>query len=113
MNHENNSILLQAFLEKHDEANRLALSNNRLKGLNNWLEERLDLLEELKIVNTDFENLNIIYQSSNNEGEFSKLSKCENCEVLQLRKISGKNLFKYGYGNCQFECCLGFPKLYA
>ena len=32
---ENNSKLLQAFQETHEEANRLVLSNNRLKGLNN------------------------------------------------------------------------------
>ena len=32
---ENYSQLLQAFKETHEEANRLALSNNRLKGLNN------------------------------------------------------------------------------
>jgi len=32
-NSENYSSLLQAFLETHEEANRQALSNNRLKGL--------------------------------------------------------------------------------
>ena len=32
---ENDSQLLQAFKETHEEANQLALSNNRLKGLNN------------------------------------------------------------------------------
>ena len=32
---ENYSQLLQAFKETHEEANRLTLSNNRLKGLNN------------------------------------------------------------------------------
>jgi len=34
-NSENNSSVLQAFLKTHEEANKLALSNNRLKGLNN------------------------------------------------------------------------------
>jgi len=34
-NNANYSSLLQAFYETHEEANRLALSNNRLKGLNN------------------------------------------------------------------------------
>ena len=38
LNAENYSQLLQAFNETHEEANRLALLNNRLKGLNNWLE---------------------------------------------------------------------------
>ena len=37
-NTENYSQLLQAFQETHEEANRLALLNNRLKGMNNWLE---------------------------------------------------------------------------
>jgi len=43
---ENYSKLLPAFQETHEEANRLVLSNNRLKGLNNWLEERVKTLEE-------------------------------------------------------------------
>jgi len=38
--------LLEAFNETHEEANRLALSNNRLKGMNNWLENRVKKLEE-------------------------------------------------------------------
>jgi len=36
-NDENYSQLLQAFQETHEEVNRLALLNNRLKGMNNWL----------------------------------------------------------------------------
>jgi len=43
---ENYNQLLQAFKETHEEVNRLALSNNRLKGLNNWLENRVKTLEE-------------------------------------------------------------------
>jgi len=35
INFENYSQLLDAFKETHEEANTLALSNNRLKGLNN------------------------------------------------------------------------------
>jgi len=35
LNVENYSQLLQAFKETYEEANRLALLNNRLKGLNN------------------------------------------------------------------------------
>jgi len=38
--------LLDAFNETQDEANQLALSLNRLKGLNNWLENRVKSLEE-------------------------------------------------------------------
>jgi len=41
---ENYSQLLNAFKEIHEEANKLALSNNWLKGLNNWLENRVKAL---------------------------------------------------------------------
>ena len=55
---ENYSKLLQAFQETHEEANRLVISNNRLKGLNNWLEKRVKTLEEeLGKSKIDFEKL--------------------------------------------------------
>jgi len=38
--------LLEAFKETHEEANRLTLSNNRLKSKNNWLKERVEVMEE-------------------------------------------------------------------
>ena len=58
LNAENYSKLLEAFQETHEEANRLVLSNNRLKGLNNWLEKRVKALEEeLEKSKSDFENL--------------------------------------------------------
>ena len=88
--------MLQAFFETHDEENILALANNRLKGLNNWLEKRVNSLEEgLENVKTDFDHLNMIFQSSNLEGESSKLVKFENCEVLQaMVKYLGKTSSK-------------------
>jgi len=46
VNIENYSQLLKAFKETHEEANILALLNNRLNGLNNWLENRVKALEE-------------------------------------------------------------------
>jgi len=50
--------LLQAFQETHEEANRFVLSNNGLKGLNNWLEKRVKTLEEeLEKSKIDFEKL--------------------------------------------------------
>jgi len=39
---ENYSQLFYAFKETHEEANRLVLLNIRLKGLNNWLENRVE-----------------------------------------------------------------------
>ena len=38
--------LLEAFNETHEEANQLSLSHNRLKGLNNWMENRVKSLEK-------------------------------------------------------------------
>jgi len=55
LNAENYSQLLQAFKETHEEANRLSILNNQLKGLNNWLENRVKALEEeLENSKTDF-----------------------------------------------------------
>ena len=45
-NSENYGQLLQAFQETHEEANRLALLNNRLKRMNSWLENKVKSQEE-------------------------------------------------------------------
>jgi len=75
--------LLNAFYETHDEANRLALSLNRLKGLNNWLENKVkDLEKELYKENEDLEHLDLIYKNSSCSCE--KIS-CENCEHLEKK----------------------------
>jgi len=64
INFENYTRLLYAFKETHEEANRLTLLNNRLKGLNNWLENRVKALEEkLNNLINDFENLEVIYKT--------------------------------------------------
>ena len=58
LNAENYRELLEAFQETHDEANRLVVSNNRLKDLNSWLEKRVKALEEeLEKSKRDFANL--------------------------------------------------------
>jgi len=51
--------LLNYFNEMHEEVNRLVISNNKLKGMNNWLENGVSKLEE-KLNNDifDLENLN-------------------------------------------------------
>jgi len=62
INSRNYSTLLQAFKDTHEEANRLALSNNRLKGLNNWLEGKVkELEEEMLILKIYFDHLEMIY----------------------------------------------------
>ena len=61
VNIENYSQLLEAFKETHEEAYRLTLLNNQLKGLNNWLENIVKALEEdLGNSKNDFENLELI-----------------------------------------------------
>jgi len=94
--------LLEAFNETHEEANRLTLSHNQLKGLNNWLENRVKSLdEELGKTKEDFENLDLIYKNSSCSCE-SKV--CENCENLE-RKIHYllKTLDKLTTGKSNFE----------
>ena len=64
INFENYNQLLDAFKETHEEPNKLALSKNRLKGLNNWMENRVKALEEeLDNLKNDFENLELIYKT--------------------------------------------------
>ena len=82
-NTENYSQLLQAFQETHEKANRLALLNNRLKGMNSWLENRVKTLEEeLENSKTNFENLEIVYKNSSCKCDTLI---CENCENLEKK----------------------------
>jgi len=66
------------------------------------------LKEELEKVKIDFEHLNIIFQSSNYEGESSKATKCENCEVLQANvKYLVKTSSKFAMGTKNLNAILG------
>jgi len=77
--------LLEAFQETHEKANRLVLSNNRFKGLNNWLEKRVKALEEeLEKSKSDFENLET--HCKNSSCKCDTLI-CENCEILKRKYI--------------------------
>ena len=87
----------------------MALSLNRLKGLNNWLENKVKSLEEeLRKTKEDFENLDLIYKNSSCSCE-SKL--CENCENLE-RKIHYllKTLDILTTGKSNFEDVLASQK---
>jgi len=54
-----------------------------LKGFNNWLQNRVKILEEeLNNSKNDFENLEMIYQKSSCK---CYSSFCENCEALQKK----------------------------
>jgi len=102
LNVENYSELLESFQETHDEANRLVLSNNRLKDLNNWLEKRVKALEEeLEKSKRDFEKLE--KHCKNSSCKCDTLI-CENCENLE-RKVHYlvSTLDKHSKGKSNFE----------
>jgi len=89
INFENYNQLLDAFKETHEEAYRLTLLNNRLKGMNNWLENRVQALEEeMNNYKNDFENLEMVYKSSSCKCDSSF---CKNCESLEKSPLSCKN----------------------
>jgi len=50
LNVENYSQLFQAFKETQEEVNRLTILNNRLKRLNNQLENKVKALEIQKLI---------------------------------------------------------------
>jgi len=86
----------------------LALSNNRLKGLNNWLEGRIrELEDELLKLKTNFDHLEIIYKASN-DFDSSKPINCENCDVLQ-KKVNYliTTAFKLSMGTANLNANLG------
>jgi len=73
-----------------------------LKGLNNWLENKVkDLEKELYKTNEDLEHLDLIYKNSSCSCE--KMS-CENCELFE-KKICYllKTLDKFTTGKSNFE----------
>jgi len=96
---ENYSKLLEAFQETHEEANRLVLSNNRLKGLNNWLENRVKTLEEkLEKSKIDFE------KHCKNSSHMCASLVCENCENLEKKvHYLVSNVDKLSKGKSNFE----------
>jgi len=109
LNAENYSQLLQAFKETHEEANRLALLNNRMKWLNNWLENRVKTLEEeLKNSKTDLENLELLYKNSSC---LCHSKACENCETLENKvHYLIKTVDKLSKGKSNFETVLASQK---
>ena len=87
----------------------MTLSLNQLKGLNNWLENKVKSLEEeLRKTKEDFENLDLVYKNSSCSCE-TKV--CENCELLE-KKIHYllKTLDKLTTGKSNFEDVLASQK---
>jgi len=88
-----------------------------LKGLNNWLENRVKALEEeLENSKTDFKNLEMLYKNSSCKCDSLV---CENCESLE-KKIHYlvKTVDKLSKGKSNFEnvlasqnCVLGKVRL--
>jgi len=105
IDNENYSQLLNAFKETHEQANKLALSNNRLKGLNNWLKNRFKALEEeLEKSKIDFESLDLIYKNSSCKCDSIV---CENCESLEMNvHYLVKIVDKLSKGKSTFETVL-------
>ena len=89
--------LLYDFEELHSEANKIVVMNNRLKGLNSWLENRVSQLKsEIVDLKTDFEHLQIIYRNLVDYSEKQLAIKpCENSTTL-------KNQVKYLLKTCDF-----------
>jgi len=59
-------------------------------------------------MNSDFEHLNMIFQSSKYEGESNKPSKCDNCEVLQANvKYLVKTSSKLAMGTANLNVVMG------
>jgi len=82
--------LLHDFEELHNEAKKIVVMNNWLKGLNNRLEKRVSQLEsETTDLKTDFEQVEMIYSNSVDCSEKQLAIKpCESCITL-------KNQVKY------------------
>jgi len=97
--------LLEALKEIHEEANRLALLNNRLKGLNSWLENRVKSLEEeLEKSKIYFKNLELIYKNSS---YMCDSSVCENYESLEKKvHYLVKTMDRLSTGKSNFESVL-------
>jgi len=105
INTENYYQLLEALRETHEEACRLTLLNNQLESKNNWLENRVKILEEeLNNSKTYFENLEMIYQNSSCKCDSIF---CENCESLQKKVLYlVKTVDKLSKGKSNFETVL-------
>jgi len=93
---------LQAFQETHEEANQLVLSNNRLKGLNNWFEKRVKTLEEeMEKSKIDFEKLE---KHCKNSYHVCDSLVCENCENLEKKNhYLVRTMDKLSNGKSNFE----------
>jgi len=87
----------------------LALSNKQLKGLNNWLENRVKTLEEeLEKSKIDFEKLEMHYKNS---FHFCDSKICKNCKTLKSKvHYLVRTVDKLSKGKSKFETVLASQK---
>jgi len=101
--------LLHDFEELHNEANKIFVLNNRLKGLNNWLENRVSQLEKEKVdLKCDVEHLEMI-ESNSIDCSSNQLAEkpCENYTVLKNQvKYLLKTYAKFTRGKANLEVVL-------
>jgi len=101
--------LLHDFEELHSETNKIVVMNNRLKGLNRWLENRVSQ-QELETVDlkTNFKHLEMIYSNSVNCYEKQLAIKpCENYITLKSQvKYLLKTCAKFTRGKANLEVVL-------
>ena len=102
---ENYSKLPQAFQETREEANRLVLSNNRLKGLKNWIEKKVKTFEEeMEKSKIDFEKLE---KHCKNLPHVCDSLVCENSDNLEKKvHYLVKTVDKLSKGKSNFESVL-------
>ena len=104
---------LHDFKELHSEANKIDVMNNRLKGLNSWLENRVSQLGSETIdVKTDFEHLEMIYSNSADCSEKQLARKpCENCTTLKNQvKYLLKTYARFTRGKANLKAVFGSQK---
>jgi len=92
------------------EVNKISALNNRLKGLNKWLENRVSQLEKgTSDLKTDFEHLEMIYSTSTYCFRNQSVEKpCENCTVLKNQvKYLIKTCAKFTRGEANLKDVLG------
>jgi len=81
-----------------------------LKGLNSWLENRVNKLEtEIADLKVDFEHLDMIYNNSTCCSENHLIAKpCENCTLLENKvKYLVKTCARFTKGKSNLEVVLG------
>jgi len=97
--------LLELYNELHEEARKLQYSNNRHKGENRWLENRLKQLEtENEELKTELENI----EKHKSDNCKKSVLNCENCsKQLERIKYLMSTLTRFTLGRNYLDAMLG------